>query len=466
MLESENSSATSKSKVLFIDDQVDVVRALTTSLIRNGAEFNFLTATSEEEALRLFKNNQPEVCILDLNLDSTRGPKSGLELLSKFTLSNLKTKVLILTGHGEEQYGLLALQNGASSFLTKPIEVLHLKALIEDSLNFLALKKRNCELEEQLISSIPAIGFSTKSSTMKHVLGELRFAASTPQPLLLLGETGTGKGLMANAIHQLSTPNRPFIRAQPSYGNFDLVQSELFGHEKGAFTGAFGERKGLLEEADCGTLFLDEIDGLPNETQVMLLHAVQEGEFRRVGGSKGKKSKFRLIAASNKNLEELKKTIRADLYHRLSHQLITIPPLRQRLEDVNSLSLQIAQEISSKAKLPISSISASALLKLRSHSWPGNIRELKAVVEQAVYRARFAERLIVEPVDLSFSDVVNNTVNPAHFRTQVDQFEKSLLIDALNQSNGNLSQASRRLGLERSQFKRMLHRFSLQKPEG
>jgi DNA-binding NtrC family response regulator len=465
MLESENSSANSKSKVLFIDDQVDVVRALTTSLIRNGAEFNFLTAKSEAEALSLFQNNQPEVCVLDLNIDPVRGPNSGLELLSKLTLSNLTTKVLILTGYGEEQYGLLAVKKGASSFLTKPIDTLHLKALIDDSLSYLALKKRNSELEEQLISSIPAIGFSTKSAAMKHVLGEIRFAASTPQPLLLLGETGTGKGMIANAIHQLSTPSRPFIRAQPSYGNFDLIQSELFGHEKGAFTGAIGERKGLLEEADRGTLFLDEIDGLPNETQVMLLHAIQEGEFRRVGGSKERKSKFRLIAASNKNLEELKKTIRSDLYHRLSHHLIIIPSLRQRLEDINSLSLQIVQEISSKAKLPISSISASALLKLKTHRWPGNIRELKAVVEQAIYRAKFAERLIIEPEDLSFSaEVADSAIAGAHFRNQVDQFEKSLLIDALNQSGGNLSEASRNLGLERSQFKRMLHRFSLQKP--
>lgn len=447
--------------VLFIDDDESSVKALTNSLIRNGTQITCILAHTSELALELFEQHSPAVCILDLEIEPRIGPFSGLELLSKLILSKVNSKILILTGHGEDKYGVEALQRGATSFLTKPIDILHLKALIEDGLRYASLKKRNQELEEQLISSIPSIGLSTKNEAMKLVLAELKFAASTPQPLLLLGETGTGKGILASAIHQLAHPSRPFIRAQPSFGNFDLIQSELFGHEKGSFTGATTDRKGLLEEADQGTLFLDEIDNLPHETQVMLLHAIQEGVFRRVGGTKERKSKFRLIAASNKSLEDFKRSIRADLFHRLSHQLIVIPPLRDRLEDLSSLCLSLVHDLGAREKIPVSSISEAALAKLKSYTWPGNVRELKAVVEQAMYRARYAHRAVIETQDLFLNDFSPSKSDKTGFRAQVEQFERSLLIAALNKSGGNLSEAARLLELERSHFRRMLKRFSI-----
>lgn len=448
--------------VLFIDDDESSLKTLTSSLLRNNTQITCLLAHTSQSAVELYEQHSPSVCVLDLEIEPERGPNSGLELLSKLVLSKINSKILILTGHGEDKFGVEALQRGATSFLTKPVDVLHLKALIEDGLKFVELKKRNQELEEQLISSIPSIGLSTKNNAMKLVLAELKFAASTPQPLLLLGETGTGKGILASAIHRLANPNRPFIRAQPSFGNFDLIQSELFGHEKGSFTGATAERKGLLEEADRGTLFLDEIDNLPHETQVMLLHAVQEGTFRRVGAVKERKSNFRLIAATNKSLEELRKTIRPDLFHRLSHQLITIPPLRERFEDLDSLCFSLVQELAAREKIPVSSISDSALAKLKGYSWPGNVRELKAVVEQAVYRARFAKRVVVETQDLFLNETTTANSVRTGFREQVEQFERSLLMNALNQSAGNLSEAARILELERNQFRRMLKRFSIQ----
>jgi len=293
---------------------------------------------------------------------------------------------------------------------------------------------------------------------MKKVLGELKFAATTPQPVLLLGETGTGKGVFALALHQLCRANKTFIRAQPSYGNFDLVQSELFGHEKGAFTGATSERKGVLEEADGGSIFLDEIDNLPAETQVMLLHSLQEGAFRRVGSLKERNSKFRLIAATNKNLSGFKSSIRPDLFHRLSHHIITIPPLRERLEDIAQLSETFLQELCSREKISLSAISLSALAKLKKYNWPGNIRELRAVVEQAIYRAKFSGRLTVEPEDIIIGSEESASGN---FRLKVDEFEQTLLIKALKEAKGNVSEAARILEVDRTQLKRMLKRFSL-----
>jgi len=447
--------------VLFVDDDESALRTLTSSLIRNHSKFDCVLAQTEQEALESYSKHSPAVCVLDLEIEPSKGPNSGLELLSKLALLNPKVKILILTGHGEDQYGIEALKRGATSFLAKPVDILHLKALIEDGLSFASLNKRNQDLEEQLISSIPSVGLFTKNESMKKVLGELKFAASTPQSLLLLGETGTGKGILAGAIHQLAHPNRPFIRAQPSFGNFDLIQSELFGHEKGSFTGAATDRKGLLEEADQGTLFLDEIDNLPHETQVMLLHAVQEGVFRRIGSSKERKSKFRLIAASNKSLEEFKASVRADLYHRLSHQLIIIPPLRERTEDIDSLCFSLIQDLGSKERISVSSISIAALNRLKSYSWPGNVRELKAVTEQAMYRARFSGRAIVEPEDLFFHESDSSDARVSGFRAQVDQFERSLLLAALKQTEGNISEAARILELERSNLRKMLKRLAI-----
>ncbi len=445
--------------VLFVDDDLATLQTLTRSLERNGAQFRIITAGSAEEGLRIFRDNIPPVCILDLELHRGQGPESGLRLLSELMLEAEPPRVIILTGHNEEQYGLEALTRGASSFLAKPFDALHLKILIEDALRVVALKQAKKELEDQLVSHLPGLELHARSKSMKKVLSELRFAATTPQPVLLLGETGTGKGVLAHALHLLTNPSKPFIRAQPSYGNFDLVQSELFGHERGSFTGATAERKGLLEEADKGTLFLDELDSLPHETQVMLLHALQEGVFRRVGGTRERQSKFRLIAASNRSLVDFKASIRQDLYHRLSHHLITVPPLRERTEDIQSIATGILDEMHRNHRTRVISLSAEALGRLKAYPWPGNVRELRAVVEQAVYRARFASRAIVEAEDihLQIKDIpFGNT-----FREQVERFERSLLLNVLRQSGGNISETARNLGLDRTQLKRMLKRFEL-----
>ncbi len=409
------------------------------------------------------QSQQPEVVVLDLELDSAHGPLSGLALIPELLAIDDSLRILVLTGHGSEQHGIEALKSGAASFLTKPIDPPHLLALIDDAARYSALKRRNQALEAQLLNSLPAVGLASRNPAMQRVLGELQFAKSTVQPVLILGETGTGKGLIAEAIHQLQRPAKPFVRAQPSFGSPDLIQSELFGHERGSFTGATADRRGLIEEADGGTLFLDEIDALPAPTQVLLLEVLQSKRFRRVGSNKERRSNFRLLAASNCPLKTLKARIRADLFHRISHLTLALPALRERREDIGLLSIQFLREISRREKLRVSAIRPAALNRLGSYSWPGNVRELQAVIEQAVFRARFAGRTLVEAGDLPLAPAAECAL-ASNFRDQVDGFERGLLNAALEASGHNLSGAARSLGLERSQFKRCLKRHGLAVP--
>lgn len=442
-------------RVLFVDDDREFSRVLIRSLERELDSVELLhTATAAEARDKL---EGAALIVLDLELDPDAGPQSGLELIPEFAGN---ARVIVLTGHGSEEFGLEALRKGAVSFLTKPVEPRHLKALIEDSLEYAQLKARLKELEAEFSSSIPAVGLSSRDGRMRAVLKEIKFAASTAQPLLLLGETGTGKGVIARAVHDLSpSAHKPFVRAQPAYGNFDLVQSELFGHERGSFTGAVTERKGLIEEANGGTLFLDEIDSLPRETQVMLLEVVQERKFRRVGSNRERSSSFRLIAASNRDKDELKQLIRQDLFHRLAHLVITIPPLRERQEDIEFLAVEMLSRISDTNRLKVNSFSPESLIKLRQYSYPGNLRELNAIVEQAAFRARFNERSIIEAEDVNVEQ--NSTQGISDFRTQVNAFEAKLLKQALNAAGQNLSEAARTLGVERTQLRRMLKRHRL-----
>lgn len=440
--------------VLFIDDDEEYGRVLIRSLERNLTS-NFIYASTREKAEELLP--QASLVVLDLELDPALGPRSGLDLLTDIAPS---VRVIVLTGHGSEEYGLEALKRGAVSFLVKPVDPGHLKAVIEDSLEYLQLKSRLQQLEAEHASSIPMVGLSTRNDKMKAVLGEVRFAATTNQPVLLLGETGTGKGIIAKAIHDLSPVSaKPFIRAQPSYGNFDLVQSELFGHERGAFTGAVSDRKGLIEEASGGTLFLDEIDSLPKETQVMLLEVIQERCFRRVGSNKERSSAFRLIAATNRAKIELQQLIRQDLFHRLAHLIITLPPLRERTEDIECLAGEMLAGISEVNRLRVNVFSPEAILKLKRYDFPGNLRELNAIVEQAAFRARFNGRSVVQAEDVNLEEQLPQALSD--FRRQVDAFEANLLKQALIDSDQNISEAARKLGLERTQLKRMLKRHRL-----
>jgi transcriptional regulator with PAS, ATPase and Fis domain len=305
---------------------------------------------------------------------------------------------------------------------------------------------------------------------MTPVLESAAFAASNSRPVLLIGETGTGKGVLAQAIHKayISDPKRlqqesgPFIRFQPSFLNSDLIASELFGHLKGAFTGANEERKGLIGEAHQGTLFIDEVDELPQEVQVLLLNVLQEKTFRRLGANSDSSSDFRLIAATNRTKVGLvtEKQLRRDFYHRIAHCTIEIPPLRKRPEDISLLAQGFVQSLVLKEKLGVQGLTDEACGVLNAHYWPGNIRELQAVVEGGVYYASYKGRRFVEAADIEISNNDNlDAKNGIAFRKQVREFEEELVLNALRFCNNNQSQAAAKLQIDRSSFRRILSRI-------
>ena len=447
----------SSDKVLFVDDEPAVIRSLSRGLLSKGAKFQILEANSVEKALEVAKLERPGVCVIDLSIDETKGPESGLSLLKDLLLQDSSTRVLVLTGHSSEEVGIKALYSGASSFLVKPASPEHLLPLIEDALSHSNLKRVQSKVKT---NSDVFLGLKTSSKSMAKVFEQADFAASNKQPLLIYGETGTGKGLLARAIHQASSKGA-FVRFQPSYGSQDLVSSELFGHVKGAFTGATEDRAGLIEQANNGSLFIDEVDFLPTETQVSLLEVLQERVFKKIGASKEISSNFRLITATNADLETALNDgkLRKDFYHRVAHLKIEIPALRNRAEDIPSLASSFVETIANTEKLPIHSIGEDALAKLSSYSWPGNVRELRAVVENACFRAAYENRGLIVAKDITLEESKLGSSNGASsFRELVKGYEVSLINSALEKAEGNQSKAAELLALDRSTLRRILAR--------
>ena len=451
----------SSEKVLFVDDDEASTRTLVNSLKRRGADFILLTATSASEALRVLKSEHPEVAVVDLSLNPDEGPQSGLTLVSEIMALNSNTRVLVLTGHGGEEFGVKALNMGAASFVVKPVEASHILALIRDSLSVVRLKQSYQELAAAPNGAHGRVGLFGASSKMKSVIEAVAYASSISQPVLIVGETGTGKGVIAQAIHRAGPRVKdPLIRVQPTFTSNDLLTSEIFGHQRGAFTGAVESRKGLLEEAHKGTLFIDEVDELPKETQILLLNVLQERVFRRVGSNQEIRSDFRLITATNCPLEELvaKDRLREDFFQRIAHFVVELPPLRERKEDIPHLAQEFLQQIVSREKLAVFGFTPEAIGKLVQYNWPGNVRELLAVVEGGTYRANFATRRLIEPEDLQLRKKTAVRFNDGNFRERVKLFELQLVQDALARVNGNQSRAAENLGLDRTVLRRILNR--------
>lgn len=450
----------SQNTVLFIDDDEAATRQLSKSLERRGYDFDVSFAVSPEQALQKNSREKPEAIVLDLSLSEDSGPEGGIELLQQLREGDPTVRILVLTGHDSQEFGVRSLKHGAASFLSKPVQAEHLGVLLKDAVQSTLLKRSYIKLSKAPDSLHHLTGMRSRSEKMNTVIEAVAYAASHAQPVLLLGETGVGKGVIAQAIHQASSrKSRPFIRVQPRFGNSDLSASELFGHERGAYTGALESRRGLLEEAHGGTVFLDEVDELPTETQILLLHALQEKVFRRLGSSRDLRSDFRLIAASNRPLEDslAEGKMRQDFYHRLAHVTIEIPPLRERMEDILELATESLRALINRENLKVQGLSAEASEKLLQYSWPGNIRELLAAVESAAFRAQFEGRIFLEPSDFQLRKKSPIT-GKGSFREQVRQFEQRLILDTLAQCENNQSRAAVRLQIDRSTMRRILER--------
>jgi len=411
--------------ILFIDDDETSTGALIRSLQRKEKSFNFSHSLNPTEALKKINSTHPEVAIVDLTLDEKKGPESGLELIGEIIEADSSIRILVLTGHETEEYGIKALHRGAASFIQKPADSDHLIALIRDSVSFSKLKRDflNLDKEQQNISD--QIGVSTKSPSMEKTLKNAAFAASNSRPILLVGQTGTGKGVLSQAIHDSHQRNCKtkglFIRFQPSF------------------------------------------DELPHDVQVLLLNVLQEKKFRKLGSTKELSSNFRLIAATNRPLESLveENKLRRDFYHRIAHAVIELPPLNQRLEDIADLSLHFVNQLKIKEDIAVQGIKEDALNLLTRYNWPGNIRELQSIVEGAAYMAAFKEKHFVDASDINIPGAGSQTPitdNQNSFRARVKEFELNLVIDALKQCDDNQSQAATLLKIDRSSLRRILKR--------
>ncbi|MEW6715858.1 MAG: sigma-54 dependent transcriptional regulator, partial [Nitrospirota bacterium] len=335
------------------------------------------------EGIRVIRENKVDLVLTDLRLPK----KDGIEVLKASKEETALIPVIVMTAFGSVETAVNAMKLGAYDFITKPLDTDHLRLLIERSLRNRRLATENLLLKDALSQRIGMPKIIGKSPKMLSVAENIRKVAPTKSTVLLLGESGTGKELFARAIHELSPRKEdPFVTINCAAIPRELLESELFGYEKGAFTGAVERKLGKFELANNGTIFLDEIGEMDIVLQSKVLRALQEGEIERVGGTKPIKVDIRIIAASNKNLEAsvAEKTFREDLYYRLSVFPLTIPPLRERREDIPALVEHFIAKYSLEMNIPQKSISHDAIDLLKSYSWKGNVRELENVIERAL----------------------------------------------------------------------------------
>ena len=416
--------------ILLVDDDKDYTQSLKRALIVKGIKENILTASTPLESIKILKSKSPNVAIVDLELDSSKGVESGYSLLKQILDEDKTCKVIILTGHSSSEYGIKAIKFGASNFLKKPADINHLIVLIKDAIEQ-SLMLREYENLKQDINQKNIENFIIgESDEIKQIRDEVLFLGRNNSPILIMGETGTGKGLIAKSIHLFGkNKDKQFVRYQPNYLSNDLTNSDFFGHKKGSFTGALEDKKGLLELSNNGTFFLDEVALLPIEIQIALLTTLQEHKIRRIGDTKEINVDFRLICATNEDINEAisDNRLRLDFYHRIAHSVIKLPPLRERKEDIKPLTLYFLNELSKKEDILIQDINKKALDKLKAHSFKGNIRELEAIIEVSAYKANFKNKRVIEEEDILFNE--NKILNNTKENISNDNLENSILND-------------------------------------
>jgi len=400
-----------KPALLIVEDDEDIRTQMKWAL---AAEYDVSLAGDRAEAEAAFRSNRPMVTLLDLGLPPRpNDPEEGLATLSSLLERDPLTKVIIVSGQGEKENALRAVGSGAYDFLCKPLQMDELKFVLQRCVYVAELEQeyramqqgQRAEVFEQMLGA---------SAPMQSVFTFIKKVAPTSAPVLILGESGTGKEMVAQALHRRSPQaNGPFIAINCNSIPENLLESELFGHEKGSFTGAHAQRKGHIESAAAGTLFLDEIGELPASVQVKLLRFLQEKRFQRVGGRQEIASDARVIAATNVNLQEAvtRGTFREDLYFRLAVVVVKVPALRERGEDVVVVAKEFLHRYASEHKKARLAFAPDALRVLCFHSWPGNIRELQNRVQRAVI---MAEGKRVTADDLELGDALHGAPPPRH----------------------------------------------------
>jgi DNA-binding NtrC family response regulator len=433
-------------KILIVDDDAHLVRALDELLAQEG--FATRTAGTAEEALDRCREETFHLVLTDLQLPG----RNGISLIRALHESCPETKTVLITGHGSVRTAVTALKRGAVEYIAKPIKPRRLLALIHALVANAPPYLTNRLLASSHLPSTSFDGMVARSRAMQDVFERIRVAATSDSTVLIVGESGTGKELVARSIHGRSAQAQgPFIAVHTGAIPQELIASELFGHEKGAFTGAVEKKPGKFELADGGTLFLDEVSTMDERTQVNLLRVLESFQYSRVGGKKEQRANVRVLAASNRDLSAMVKAgqFREDLYYRLNIVNIPLPPLRDRPEDIPMLAGEFLREFAIRYEKPVTTIPADTQRLLTSYAWPGNIRELRNVIEQSVLLARSPEldpQLLPQMLHRgpSRQEVIKIAIG-----TAMDQIEREVILRTLEANDGNKTATAEVLGISR-----------------
>ena len=423
--------------------------------------FITLSAGEAEAGLKLLRENQVDLVLTDLKLPGM----NGLEFLQAIKRQNAALPVVVMTAFGTVETAVEAMKAGASDYVLKPFSLNEMRMVIRKELDVRDLREENRTLREALGKRYAHPNMVARSAKMQEALATVERVAPTNSTVLLGGESGVGKDLIARAIHEKSRRSAgPFIKINSSAIPENLLESELFGYEKGAFTGAAASKPGKFELADKGTLFLDEIGDVPPAIQVKLLRVLQEREFERLGGTRTIKVDVRLIAATNRDLREALEqgTFREDLYYRLNVVPIDIAPLRERKEDIPDLVNLFISRFATDSGKPVKNISPEAMRILVNHHWPGNVRELQNVIERA---CALANGTVLEIADIHLDVRTAKAANGASgFLPEgmtLEHWEDEMIQEALRRANGNKSRAARLLGLSRNALRYRLSKIGI-----
>ena len=424
-----------RARVLVVEDEAKLRRVVELQL--QSAGYEVLLAAHAEAALALA--DRADAVLTDLRLPGM----DGLALLDALRRQNASLPVIVMTAFGTVDTAVQAMKSGAVDFLLKPFSIDHLLAVVAKALEVRALRDENREMRAELGRRYEFQNLIGRSAAMQQIFATMERVAPTRATVLLAGESGVGKDRIARAIHQLSPRrDRPFVKIDCTALPENLMESELFGHERGAFTGAIAAKAGKFEQADTGTVFLDEIGDVPPSIQVKLLRILQDRELERLGSNKVKAIDVRVIAATNVDLRAALEngTFRQDLYYRLNVVPMNIPPLRDRQEDIPELVKRFAGDIA---------VTPAAMEKMLAYHWPGNVRELENVIERSTI-LRAGDRLEASDIRL---EAPRARQGGAYFLPDgltLDQYEQSIIREALKRAGGNKSQAARLLGLTRN----------------
>lgn len=446
--------------ILIVDDDQSHRTMLKAHL---GTEWqNIIEADDGDVAVHLVKERSIDLVLLDLKMKRI----GGMEALAAIHNFNPQLPVIVITAFSSVESAVEAMKKGAFDYVTKPVDADALILTVARALEFNSLKKENTSLKQKLDDKFDFGNLVGSSRTMQEMGETLKLVAPTDAIVLITGESGTGKELVAGAVHHNSLrKDKPFIKINCAALHENLLESELFGHEKGAFTGATEQRKGRFELADRGTLFLDEIGDMSSTTQAKILRALQEGEFERLGGTKTIRSDVRVIAATHKDLEKMvdEGSFRQDLYFRLNVVPLHLPPLRERPMDIPALAEHFLSQFSARNKKDIRSFHPEAMDALLAYCWPGNIRELENAVERAVILC-LDEQISIRQLPAQVQQAGRDSDSrPFSIKTglSLKDMEKELILSTLRQTENNRTRAAEILGITRQTLQNKLKEYGL-----